>query len=47
MKSEQDIRKEIEIYESVIKEFCTPDDYDVRERFRAKINALLWVLEEE
>jgi hypothetical protein len=47
MKTEQDIRKEIEVYKEIIREYYTPDDYDLRDRFKARINALEWVLDIE
>lgn len=47
MKSEQEIQKEIKKYQSVIEECYTPDDYEIRDRFRAKIYTLEWVLEIE
>lgn len=48
MKSEQEIKKEIITYRELIKEcFSSPNDYEERERIKAKINALEWVLDEE
>lgn len=48
MKSEQEIKKEIKEYKELIKEhFTSPEDYDARDRYRARIYALEWVLDEE
>jgi protein-arginine kinase activator protein McsA len=48
MKTAIEIREEIKNYKKLIKEcFPLPEDYETRERIRAKINALKWVLEEE
>lgn len=47
MKSEQEIRKEIHDYEANIKEFQAPDDYDIRDKYRARICALELVLDTE